>query len=163
MEGQYYEVYFSFGSNVGDRVSNIQTALVFLNEAGVKLKRCSSMFETEPWGNAEQEKFLNCVAWMETILPPRELMNEILSIETKMGRQRKAKWEPRIIDIDILFYADRIVNEDGLVIPHPEMHKRKFVLEPLAEIVADFVHPVIENSVRELLAECNDELSVTRV
>ena len=160
---QYYEVYLSFGSNVGDRAANIETALKFLNEANVKLKILSSMFETDPWGNTEQERFLNSAGKFETSFAPHELMKEILRIENTMGRQRTKKWQPRIIDIDILFFENEIVHEAGLIIPHPEIEKRKFVLTPLVEIAPGFVHPVLKKTMRELLKECNDGLMVTIV
>lgn len=157
---QYYEVYLSFGSNVGDRAANIETALKFLDDADVKLRKHSSMFETEPWGNTEQEKFLNCAAEFVTSLSPHQLMNQLLAIENRMGRQRKIKWEPRIIDIDILFFGNEILNENGLIIPHPELQKRKFVLIPLAEIAGGFIHPLFKKSVAEILIDCDDALIV---
>lgn len=160
---QYYEVYLSFGSNVGDKAANIETALKFLDEASVKLKIISSMFETEPWGNSEQQKFLNAAGEFETSHSPQQLINQILTIENLMGRQRKIKWEPRIIDIDILFFGNKILNENGLIIPHPEMHKRKFVLVPLAEIAPGFVHPILEKTIMEISSECMDSLMVTIV
>ena len=159
---QYYEVYLSFGSNVGDRAANIETALMRLNDSGVKTKKLSTVYQTEPWGNTVQEKFLNCAAEMTTALSPHELMDRILLIENQMGRQRKIKWEPRIIDIDILFFGEIIINEKGLIIPHPEIEKRKFVLIPLAEIAVDFIHPSLKKSIGELLIECKDDLSVTK-
>ena len=159
---QYYEVYLSFGSNVGDRAANIETALKHLNDSGVKTVKVSSMYETEPWGNTEQERFLNCAAKVNTRLSPNELMNVILSIEHEMGREQKQKWEPRIIDIDILFFGKQIFKEDGLIIPHPEMEKRKFVLIPLEEIEPELIHPVLKKSIKQLLMECRDNLSVNK-
>ena len=159
---QYYEVYLSFGSNVGDRGANIKSALKYLNDLGVKKKKLSSLYETEPWGNTNQSAFLNIAGIFETAFSPLELMNKILSIENLMGRRREKKWEPRIIDIDILFYGNEIVNANGLIIPHPETEKRKFVLIPLAEIASEFIHPVLKKTMRELLNECKDSLSVIK-
>ena len=110
---QYYEVYLSFGSNVGDRAANIETALKLLHDSGVKTKKLSSLYETEPWGNSNQPGFLNCAGIFDTNYSARKLMNEILGIEKQMGRQRTEKWQPRNIDIDILFFGNEIVNENG--------------------------------------------------
>jgi len=163
MAGQYYEVYLSFGSNVGDREANIETALKFLDDADVKLIKFSSLYETEPLGNPNQPGFLNCAGIFDTSISATELITEILNIEKTMGRQRTEKWQPRIIDIDILFFGNEIVNENGLSIPHPEMQKRKFVLTPLAEIAPGFVHPVLKKSILTLLSECKDELKVAQI
>ena len=160
---QYYEVYLSFGSNVGDRQANIKNAVTELNIAGVNLKQLSSLYETEPWGNTNQKSFLNMAGTFETLFSPSELMGKILAIENSLGRRREIKWEPRIIDIDILFFENEIINDKRLIIPHPEIEKRKFVLAPLAEIAPDFVHPVLKKSIRELLNECPDELQVAIV
>ena len=157
---QYYEVYLSFGSNVGDRGANIKSALKHLNDLGVKKKKLSSLYETEPWGNSNQSSFLNMVGLFVSSLPPSGLMNEILRIENLMGHRREKKWEPRIIDIDILFYGNEIINEIGLMIPHPEIENRKFVLIPMEEIASEFVHPVIKKSMRIILNECSDGLMV---
>jgi len=160
MKAQYYEVYLSFGSNVGGKRANIETALKFLNDVKVKIKKVSSLYETAPWGNTNQDSFLNMAGIFETSLSPQKLLNEILNIEKLMGRKRTEKWQPRIIDIDILFFGNEIINENGLTIPHPEMHKRKFVLIPMVEIAAEFVHPMLKKPIIELLNQCRDELTV---
>ena len=157
---QYYEVYLSFGSNVGNRQANIETALKYMLDAKLKMRKCSSVYETAPWGNTNQSAFLNTAGIFETDLSAKKLLDEILTIEKSMGRERTEKWQPRIIDIDILFFNNKIVNEKELIIPHPEMHKRKFVLVPLAEIAPDFIHPVLKKSIRHLLRECTDDSQV---
>ena len=157
---QYYEVYLSFGSNVGDRRANIETALQCLTDAKLKMIKLSSVYETSPWGNTNQPAFLNAAGKFETDLSAEKLLDAILNIEKTMGRTRKEKWQPRIIDIDILFYSNKIINEKELMIPHPEMQKRKFVLVPMAEIAPDFVHHILKKSIGELLKKCTDELEV---
>ena len=160
MSRQYYEVYLSFGSNVGDRRANIESAWKQLDVSGVETKILSSLYETAPWGNTKQAAFLNCAGGFETKFTPGELMNEILKIEKSMGRLRTGKWQSRIIDIDILFFGNQIINESGLIIPHPETEKRKFVLIPMAEIAAELYHPVLKKTIRQLLIECRDDLMV---
>jgi 2-amino-4-hydroxy-6-hydroxymethyldihydropteridine diphosphokinase len=111
----------------------------------------SSIVETAPWGKTDQPHFLNSVLRVKTRLPPIQLMEMLLQIEQDMGRNRAEKWGPRTIDIDLLFYDSRIINEPGLCVPHPHMHEREFVLKPLVEIAPDFVHPVMLKTMSELL------------
>ncbi|MBS3915065.1 MAG: 2-amino-4-hydroxy-6-hydroxymethyldihydropteridine diphosphokinase [Bacteroidetes bacterium] len=121
----------------------------------------SKIYSSEPWGNPDQETFLNQVIQIETKLSPQMLLKKILDIEIKMGRSRIQKWGPRIIDIDILFYGDHIIHMEGLQIPHPQMQNRRFVLMPLCEIAPDFIHPELLVSVKQLLEKCEDSLSVS--
>ena len=160
MHMQYYEVYLLFGSNLGERAANIANAITLLDNQGIKAIKLSSLYETEPWGNTEQGKFLNRVGKFRTTATAGVLMKTILRIEADMGRKRTIKWAPRLIDIDILFYGNHILSQKDLEIPHPELEKRKFALIPLAEIAPDFVHPVLKKSIKELLAECHDSMSV---
>lgn len=140
------------GSNLGDRETALSHAKNYLQQSGQKIICESSVHETKPWGRENQNDFLNQVIEIETEFSPRELMNLCLSIEKKMGRERKEKWGPRIIDIDILYYGNQIVNEKELMVPHPHLHERLFVLELLNEIVPDFIHPIIKKTTQELLA-----------
>ncbi|AEM74698.1 2-amino-4-hydroxy-6-hydroxymethyldihydropteridine diphosphokinase [Caldicellulosiruptor acetigenus] len=145
-------IFLGLGSNLGDRNENIQKAIEHLKYK-VTIEKISSIIETEPYGVVDQPKFLNCVLKGRTLLSPFELLEFVLEIENKMGRKRLFKWGPRNIDIDILFYDDCVIDTENLKIPHPELHKRLFVLEPLCEIEKDFIHPVFKKSVYELYIE----------
>ncbi len=120
----------------------------------------SPVYETEPVGKKDQPWFLNAVGLIETTLEPLRLLDDILGIERKMGRKRENKWGPRNIDLDILLYADLIMNSDRLTLPHPQMHKRKFVLLPLTRINPNLLHPLLKKNVTELLNECSDRSEV---
>jgi len=143
-------VYLSLGANLGDRESQLRSAISRL-EAGGRIVAVSSFYETEPVEFVEQGWFLNCVVAMETGQTPQQLMTALLAIEREMGRQRTKKKGPRTIDIDILLFGDTILDAPGLTIPHPAMHRRRFVLEPLVEIAPEARHPVLNQTVRELL------------
>lgn len=143
--------YFSLGSNLGDRAANLREAIALLDEAG-PARAVSAFYETQPVDVPGQPWFLNCVLAIETGKSPRELLNLALSIEKAMGRLRTRDKGPRKIDIDIVLFGDRIVDEPGLKIPHPSMHLRRFVLEPLAEIAPEVRHPILEKTVRDLMA-----------
>ncbi|MDQ6757403.1 MAG: 2-amino-4-hydroxy-6-hydroxymethyldihydropteridine diphosphokinase [Bacteroidota bacterium] len=148
------------GGNLGNRIENLNTAKAFIKKNIGKIKTASSIYEAAAWGITEQPDFLNQVLFVETEFSADQIMKKILSIENKMGRIRTEKNAPRIVDIDILFFNNDIINEKGLIIPHPEIQNRKFVLIPLAELSPDLFHPVIKKTVSKLLAECKDELDV---
>lgn len=155
--------YLSLGSNLGDRAANLRTALDKLNKFG-KIVRLSSFYETEPLEFREQPWFLNCVAELETELTPRQLLAQIQRIEQALGRQRRIPKGPRTLDIDIVLFGDLVVEDIALQIPHPAMHRRRFVLEPLTEINPDVFHPLLQKTVRELLAELpREEGKISRV
>lgn len=153
--------YISAGSNVGDRVANLDFGARRLGEKG-KIFRTSSFFETEPVGYADQPWFLNQVFELETALPPHELLAWCNEIERGGGRVRTFANAPRTLDLDILLYDDLIISAPDLIIPHPRMTERRFVLEPLAEIAPDLPHPVEKKTVRDLLALCRDVCRVRR-
>ncbi len=142
-------VYLSLGSNVGERESQLRIALGRLAATG-RVAAVSSFYETEPVEFTEQPWFLNCVVALETNQTPQELMASILRIEQEMGRRRGENKGPRAIDIDILFFDDAVVDTSKVTIPHPALHQRRFVLEPLAEIAQELRHPVLHKTIREL-------------
>jgi 2-amino-4-hydroxy-6-hydroxymethyldihydropteridine diphosphokinase len=142
-------VYLSLGSNVGDREAQLREAEKRLSKLG-RVVAISSFYETEPVEFTEQPWFLNCAVKLETSLAPEELMAAILGIEEEMGRRRVQDKGPRSIDIDILLFADAIVESSEVTIPHPAMHRRRFVLEPLAEIAPEALHPLLNQTIGEL-------------
>lgn len=151
------DVFLGLGSNLGDRTKNLERAFELLEKNGVTVIKKSAVYETEPLGVKDQAWFFNCVVGVETALGPEELLNAVEKIEKEMGRQQTVKWGPRLIDIDILLYGDRIITSKGLTIPHKFLHERKFVLKPLSEVAGKRIHPVFDKSIQELLNECEDE------
>ena len=143
-------VYLSLGSNVGDRENHLREAIQRLETKG-RIVTVSSFYETEPVEFTDQAWFLNCAIALETNASPEGLLKSILPIEKEMGRQRVRRKGPRTIDIDILLFDDAILDSPELTIPHPAMHQRRFVLQPLAEIASRVRHPLFKKTVRELL------------
>jgi 2-amino-4-hydroxy-6-hydroxymethyldihydropteridine diphosphokinase len=142
--------YLSLGSNVGDREAQLRDAVARLSTLG-HVVAVSSLYETEPVEFTNQPWFLNCVVAFETSQKPQQLLAAILGIEEEMGRRRVQKKGPRVIDIDIALFGDTVIDSEDLTIPHPEMHHRRFVLEPLAEIAPEVLHPMFHKTIRELL------------
>jgi 2-amino-4-hydroxy-6-hydroxymethyldihydropteridine diphosphokinase len=155
------KVYFSLGSNVGDREKNLRAAITALAEAGVRVTKISSFYETEPVDLREQPWFLNCAVEGETGVPALELLRALRGIETQMGSKKLMPKGPRLIDLDILLYGDETIDTPELQIPHPRMHLRKFVLVPLAEIAPNVKHPSWNGTAADLLAD-TAESSVVR-
>ena len=155
--------YIGFGSNIGERLTYIQNSLHSLSVVeGITLKTISSIYKTEPVGNVAQDDFLNGVVSLETSLSPHTLLHTLKDIEVSIGRQHRSYWGPREIDMDILIYNDLCLQTPDLTIPHPEMHLRRFVLAPLAEIAPNLSHPVFNKSILSLLLSVNDDNSVVK-
>jgi len=155
-------VYLLLGSNIGNSNDMLQTATEFIEKEVGNVLRKSSCYATAAWGFKEQPDFLNQVLEVKTAMSPIDLLKCCLSIEQKMGRVRTVKNAPRIIDIDILFYGNDIIKEDGLQVPHPEIPNRRFVLVPMTELSKDFIHPVLGRNMSQLLADCADTLNVKK-
>lgn len=154
--------YLSLGSNLGDRAANLRTAVAELQSAG-RLLGVSAFYETQPVEVPNQPWFLNCVAAIETAKSPGELLSLALHIEATMGRVRMREKGPRTIDIDIVLFGDRTIDEPGLKIPHPALLQRRFVLEPLVEIAPEARHPLTGQSAREMLAALPEGQRVRRL
>ena len=148
---------------MGQRDEQLSYAARLIEERCGNIIDRSSLYETAAWGKTDQASFLNQALVLETSLNARDLLNEILYIENLMGRDRIEKYGPRIIDIDIIFFNHQMIRENGLTIPHPEMSKRRFVLEPLNEIIPAYIHPVYYKTVTELLKQCDDTLPVKKI
>lgn len=158
------KVFLGIGTNLSDREANLKEAVKGLSETIGTIIRCSSVYETEPWGFETDEQFLNMVIEAETRLSPSGLLGAILMTEAKLGRTRSGtQYSSRLIDIDILLFNDLIMNEEALQIPHPHLHERRFVLVPLCEIAPDMVHPVSKKTIRELLGSCNDKSLIMKI
>lgn len=143
-------VYIGIGSNLGDKKANCLRSLKKLSAAGVVIRKESALYETMPWGLEEQPGFMNMTAEAETGLPPEKLLGVLKEIEREMGREESVRWGPRLIDLDLLFYDDKIIESETLTVPHRHLHERKFVLLPLSEIAPDLIHPVFKRSIKEL-------------
>lgn len=153
--------YIGLGSNMGNKTANCQMAVEHLAEAG-RIISVSSFYYTEPVGYKEQEDFINAVAILETNRSPAELMSICRAIEDRLGRRRTVRWGPRTIDLDILLYGDLVVRRPDLIIPHPLMTSRRFVLAPLAEIAPAMMHPVLNKTIVQLLGELQNSHTVMK-
>ena len=145
-------VYLALGSNMGNRLSNLKAAILNLTPQ-MTVKQKSSVYETPPWGFTEQDAFLNQVVKVTTYLEPEALLRHLKRMETALGRVPNFQNGPRVIDIDILFFDKMIINTPPLVVPHPRLHERAFVLVPLAEIEPDFVHPILQRPINKILED----------
>ena len=142
-------IYLSLGSNIGNRKRNLRKALAELEKQDIKEIKVSSLYETEPVG-PEQRNFYNIAGKFKTSLQPRELLKVLKNIEEKLGREKTFRWGPRVIDIDILFYGKQVIKTKNLIIPHKEIINRAFVLVPMAEISANYIHPVYKKAIKTL-------------
>lgn len=148
------------GTNTGDLEKNLLNASGLITERIGDIQKSSKIYETEPWGIKDQPAFLNKVIVISTVHNASSVMKLLLGIEEELGRKREKKWAPRIIDLDILYFNDEIINEPGLIIPHPHLHERRFTLVPLCEVLAGMVHPVIKKKNEELLTCLADNSGV---
>lgn len=153
-------IYLLLGSNMGDKRLQLAAAIQKISRNNRVIK-CSEIYETAAWGNPNQPSFYNQVIQIKTTFEPIDLLDHLLNTEEEMGRVREEKWGERIIDIDILYYNDRIIETDKLSIPHPEIQNRRFTLIPLIEIAPEYQHPILRKNQKELLDACDDHLEVT--
>jgi len=156
-------IYLLLGANLGDRFSQLFKAFKKIEEKIGSVIRHSAIYETAAWGREDEPSYLNQVLCVTTNLAPHELLKTIHEIESCLGRTRQLRWGARLIDIDILFYGEMILNDSDLVIPHPYIHKRKFTLVPLAEIAPKYRHPVLLKTVEQLLTDLHDPLKVIKL
>jgi 2-amino-4-hydroxy-6-hydroxymethyldihydropteridine diphosphokinase len=144
--------YIGIGANIGSPVEQCRDAVLRLSDVpGITVLRTSSLYRTEPVGPQGQDWFINAVSELRVRISPRKLFEALKTIEKLMGRTEETRWGPRVIDLDLLLYGQSVINEEGLVVPHPELHKRRFVLEPLCEIASYTIHPLFNVSARGLL------------
>lgn len=144
-----HKVFLGLGANVGDKKKNLEKAIELLSEKIINIQS-SKFYETEPWGYKEQDNFLNAAILGKTSLLPIELLKFVKDVETRVGRIERFKWGPREIDIDILFYDNIFYKRNNLEIPHPRLHERDFVLKPLMDLDPNFIHPVLQKTIKEL-------------
>jgi 2-amino-4-hydroxy-6-hydroxymethyldihydropteridine diphosphokinase len=157
------QAFLLLGTNLGDRNKSLLSAMQYIAGDEIEVEQTSSIYETAAWGKTDQQNFLNQVIEISTNLSSTALLEKILAIEKQIGRIRKEMWGERIIDIDILYYANEVIKSQRLVIPHPYLHERRFTLEPLHEIAPNFVHPVFNKTTSSLLNECKDLLEVRKI
>jgi 2-amino-4-hydroxy-6-hydroxymethyldihydropteridine diphosphokinase len=157
------KVMIGLGSNVGDKRKNMSLALQLIEAQVGHIQKCSSLYETDPWGMEEQAVFLNQVIAVDTDKNPWQILSEISKIETILNKNKKVHWGPRAIDLDILLYGQKIIFENSLIIPHPFMHLRNFVIVPLNEIAPDIVHPLLGKAFSDLMAICEDKTKVNQL
>ena len=151
--------YLGLGSNVGDREEYIEQAIFLLSKTpGIKIRKKSANYETEPEGNSDQPQFLNAAIEVQTMFDPYKLLSVLHETENALGRERDVEWGPRTIDLDILLYDDQIVSDDKLQIPHPLLHERLFVLKPLSEIAPKAIHPALEKTIVDIYEERKNEI-----
>ncbi len=156
-------IFLLLGSNIDDKRWNLRESQKLIGRNIGKTIRESGIYQSKPWGNIKQEDFYNQVIEINFEYSCQDLLKKLLAIELVMGRTRDKKWGPRLIDLDILYFGNEIINDPELIIPHPEIQNRKFTLVPLVEIAPDFLHPVLNKSNTQILENCQDKLEVKRI
>ena len=156
-------VYLLLGSNLGDRQTYLKEAIMHIESEISPVVKTSAIYETQSWGKTDSPDYLNQVILIETELSAHVLLKKLLNFERIIGRTREEKWGPRIIDIDILFYGDEIINQPDLQVPHPHLHTRRFTLEPLAELAPTLIHPLLQKNILKLKNELTDSLIVKKL
>ncbi|WP_342086746.1 2-amino-4-hydroxy-6-hydroxymethyldihydropteridine diphosphokinase [Dyadobacter sp. OTU695] len=156
------QVFLLLGSNLGDRPQVLAAAREAIGEQAGRIVSQSAVYETAPWGITDQPAFLNQVVEISTSLPPEDLLRIILNIEHDLGRVRYERWGARVIDIDILYFGQTVMDSARLTLPHPRIQDRRFVLAPLAEIAPDFLHPLLQKTSSKLLEDCPDTSAVSK-
>jgi len=156
--GDTIAAYIGLGANLGDRAANLFNALAMMAATeGIAIRRFSKLIETPAVGGpTDSPPYLNAAVAIETTLGSHALMKTLNDIEKELGRTRRVKWEPRTVDLDLLLYGDQVISSDSLIVPHPLMHERRFVLQPLAEIAPNLVHPMLQMSMSGLLENLRD-------
>jgi len=161
---EYNTAYLLLGGNLGDREANLKKAIELVNDKIGHVMAISSLYETAAWGKTDQPSFLNQAVSLETRLTALEVLERALSIEQELGRVRKDKWGERLIDIDLILFGDEIINiPDKLQVPHPHMQDRKFVMEPLAEIAPEVIHPLLGETMLDICRNITDPLEVKKL
>ncbi|MCX6337078.1 MAG: 2-amino-4-hydroxy-6-hydroxymethyldihydropteridine diphosphokinase [Bacteroidetes bacterium] len=155
--------YLLIGGNLGNRSANLQNAIHQIEKNCGKILDLSAIYETAAWGLSNQPSFYNQAVSIQTNLEPKALMEQLLAIETNMGRIRSVKLGPRLIDLDILLIDQLILDTEILILPHPSMEQRRFALLPLAEIAPNLMHPILQKTIQELLMHCSDQLDVQKL
>lgn len=154
------QAFILLGTNLGDRINNLEKARNEIDLKIGKVIKTSNLYETAPWGITDQPSFINQVLQVSTCLKAEKILSLVLKIELDMGRKREIKWGSRLIDIDILYFGNKIIKKQELTVPHPFLQERRFTLVPLAEIAPDFIHPILQNTNSELLEKCEDDSNV---
>ncbi|QHS57689.1 2-amino-4-hydroxy-6-hydroxymethyldihydropteridine diphosphokinase [Mucilaginibacter sp. 14171R-50] len=156
-------VFLLLGSNLGDRNVFLHKAIACIEQGIAPVVDKSAVYETQSWGKTNQPDYLNQVIMLQTNLPAQQVLAKILHIETVLGRSREEKWGSRTIDIDILFYGDEVINQPNLIVPHPQLHNRRFTLEPLGVLAPGLIHPVLNKTILELKSDLKDDLIVKKL
>jgi dihydroneopterin aldolase/2-amino-4-hydroxy-6-hydroxymethyldihydropteridine diphosphokinase len=160
IERFWHRAYIGLGSNIGDKEENLNSALQLMNSGTTTVEKVSSFYGTKPVGYEDQDNFVNCAAEIKTLLTPKELIKFLLHIEKELKRERIIRWGPRTIDLDVLLYDDIITSFEEIIIPHPRMHERLFVLKPLSDIAPYVLHPILNKRIMELEAQVSSTQSL---